>query len=264
MKAISAIFLSLTLQSPAKEPIPILTPSLSWADSLPQLMEKRSALVLETALQTQLRAYARPGPKNLSFTEPEILAQAGEMLKTLPAEELVDLKIELLSTEKPTAFSRSIQPAKGVIESICRVGGAKITRSVVWDEESDTIMVHLLADKPGALSFRVNLGAHGANPPKITNRKELIAPPGDKPNGFGAHVWVIPFESDVTPDGNAIIVRGEGEAVILLSYAAGAPAPSDALTRLGNRYDPGHNPPDPIKIWRGVLESKMKSVENSP
>lgn len=262
MKPIFAMLLSLVLQSPAKEPLAIRAPSLSWADSLPLLMKERSALVLDAALQTQLQGYVMPWPQKQALTEQDIRAQVDETFPKLPAGGHVDLKIEYLSTEKATSFSRSILPAEGIIEGICRVGGAKITRTVLADKENDLILVHLLADKPGALSFRINLVINGVNPPKIENRKELIIPAGDGTGGLGAHVWVIPFESDVTPDGNAIIVRGEGEAMILFTY--GTKNIGNALIQLGNRYDPGHTPPDPIKIWHGMLEDKMKSVENSP
>ncbi len=46
-----------------------------------------------------------------------------------------------------------------------------------------------------------------------------------------AHLWVVPFESDVAPDGKSIIVRGEGQALILLSYAPGPDAAKPLAAR---------------------------------
>ncbi|MBK1814177.1 hypothetical protein JIN84_00955 [Luteolibacter yonseiensis] len=264
MKAIFAILSATLLPVCANDPVEIRSPALSWQDSLPLVTDGRPALVLDTAAEIRLRAYPGPWKEKVPSTEPEIRTQVGGMLGPLSASPCVGLEIGFLSGEKPTEFTRSILPAEGVIESVCRAGGAKITRTLLTDKETGAIFIHLLADKPGALSFRVSLGIEGAAPPEIRNRREMIIPPDEKTGRPGAHVRVVPFESDVTPDGSSIIVRGEGEAMILLSHGAESASLGTAFERLGNRHDPGHSPSDPIKIWHGVLESRMKSAENSP
>jgi hypothetical protein len=264
MKAIFAILSCLVLQALADEPVVIATPPVLWVDSLPLLMKERSALVLDTARDTRLRGYLRSWPQKPPLTESEILSQVAETFPKLPPHEHVDLRIEWLFTENPTNFSRSILSAEGILESVCRVGGTKITRTLLVDKENDVIVVHLLADKPGALSFRVSLDIDGADPAKIEKRKEMVIPANEKTGDFVAHAWILPFESDVTPEGNSIVVRGEGEAMVLLTYVKDPQTLADTLNRLGNRYDPGHSPPDLIKIWHGILETKTKSVENSP
>lgn len=237
-----------------------------WPDSLPLLTKQRSVLVLDMPVATHLRGFDVPSLRKPGLTEPQIRAQIAGLFETLQAQEHVDLKIEWLAgDEQPVDFTRSILPANGVVRSSYRLGGTRITRTVIADEEEPAIFIHLIADKPGALSFRVLLG--GANL-RIEDRRQLVQPViADAPASIGAHVWVIPFESDVTPDGDSIVVRGEGEAMILLTYAAARETTqplAETLARLGKRYDPDHNPPDPAKIWHGVLADHLKSAENSP
>jgi len=237
---------------------------LDWPDSLPLLTKQRSVLVLDTPMATHLRGFILPSARKSGLTEPQIRTQIAELVETLPTQERVDLKIEWLTgDEQPVDFTRSILPENGVIRSSYRIGGTRVTRTVIADEEESAIFIHLLADKPGALSFRVQLGGEK---PQIEDRRQLVRS-ANAPAGLGVHVWVIPFESDVTPDGDSIIVRGEGEALVLLTYAAASettPLLAETLARLGKRYDPGHVPPDPSKIWHGVLATHLKSAENSP
>ena len=155
-----------------------------------------------------------------------------------------------------------------MIRSSYRLGGAKITRTVISDEADSAIFIHLITDHPGMLSFRVALSVSDAGQTEIVDRRQLVRPATvSLPNSLGAHVWVLPFESDVAPDGKSIVVRGEGEALVILTFANGSEAGkplAETLARLGNRHDPGHHPADPSKIWQGVLAGHLKSIENSP
>lgn len=240
-----------------------------WADSLPLLTQQHSLLVLEMPTAIHLRGFAAPSPQQPKLTELQIREQAAGLLETLSAQKKVDLKIEWLPTkDTPVDFTRAIQPDKGITRSSHRLDGSKITRTVVVDEAAAAIFIHLLADKPGMLSFRVILSVSGEGEPEIADRRQLVRPvAAGEPNSLGAHLWVLPFESDVEPDGNTIVVRGEGEAMIILAFAAGEAATqplAETLERLGNRYDPGHRPADPSKIWQGIAAGHLKSIENSP
>ena len=178
-------------------------------------------------------------------------------------------KIEwLFGDSKPVGFKRTFQPLAGIARSTHQIGSTTITRTVIAAEEEDAVFIHLIADQPGALSFRVTFGISGEGEAKIEDRRRFVRPAvADQPDSLGAEVWVLPFESDVATEDDSIAVRGEGEAMILIAYAAARETTlplAETLARLGKRYDPGHLPPDPSKIWHGVLANHLKSAENSP
>jgi hypothetical protein len=240
-----------------------------WPDSLPLLTQQQSLLVLEMPAAIHLRGFAVASRRHPGRTELQFREQAAGLIETLSSQKKVDLKIEWLPTkEAPVDFTRAIQPERGITRSSHRLDGSKITRTVVVDEAARTVFIHLLSDKPGTLSFRVILSVSGEGEPEIEDRRQLVRPAAaGASNSLGAHVWVLPFESDVAPDGNTIVVRGEGEALIILTFATGEAATqrlAETLERLGNRYDPGHRPADPSKIWQGVAAGHFKSIENSP
>lgn len=269
MKLFLQISLALTVCAVAAEPrwTQITAAPHLWEDSLPLLTARRSLLVLDQPMLTHVRGWVHPSPRKHGLAEPEIRAQVAGIFEALPAQEKVDLRIEWLTDGlKPVDFSRSAC-GDGMVRSSCRLGKTTFIRTVLVSEEEDAVFIHLLADQPGALSFRVTFGSSGEGNPEITDRRQFVRAATDKPAGIGSHVWVLPFESDVATEGTAIAVRGEGEALILITYAAGKDGEkplSETLSRFGNRYDPGHNPPDPAKIWRGVLDHHLKSIENSP
>ena len=240
-----------------------------WPDSLPLLTERRSAFVLDMSTASHVRGFDVSSPRKPALTEAGIREQVGGLLEKMPWQEKVDLKIDWLKgEEQPVEFTRSFLPENGIARSSYRLDSAKITRTVITDETESAIFIHLIADKPGALSFRVILSVSGAGEPEIVDRRQMVRQANaGVPGSIGAHVWVLPFESDVAPDGNSIVVRGEGEALIILTFATGSESGeplAQTLTRLGNRYDPGHLPADPSKIWHGVLAGHLKSIENSP
>ena len=250
----------------AAEPgwLPIAARPLDWVDSLPLLTKQRSALVLDTPLATLVRGFVPALPRRFGLSEAQIRAQVAELMEALSSRDKVDLEIEwLVGSEQPVDFSRSTSQENGIVRSSYKVAGTGITRTMIADDEESAIFIHLIADKPGALSFRVGLS--GSNL-RIEDRRQLVQP-ARTPTSPGAHVWVLPFESDVTQAGDSIIVRGEGEALILLTGATGSEATrplAGTLARLGKRFDPDHNPPDPAKIWHGVLANHLKPAENSP
>ncbi len=239
----------------------------AWANALGVANKQRVALVLDAPAQTQLRGFMPPMPLVSARSENELHAQVSDFFKTAAPE--VALKIDWLATDGPVAnFKRSINFGHGLARSTYRIGETTITRTVVAAREDDTVLIHFLADKPGALSFRVSLSAPVTASVRIENRRQLIlTPPAAAAASLAAHVWVLPFESEVTPEGQSITVRGEGEALILWNFGP-ANATTDALTdpwlKLGQRYDPGHFPPAPTRIWQGILETQCKSAAISP
>ena len=156
----------------------------------------------------------------------------------------IELRIDFPPGEAAaTGFARFLHAGTRSVRSRYKILRTTLTRTV--RVQDGVVFIHLIADKPGALTFRVTL-----DKARIEDRRQLISP--------AAHVWVLPFESDVAGDGSSISVSGEGEALVLWVFGTGERATT--LARLGARHDPGHNPPDPAKIWAGVCAS----AENSP
>ncbi|MEO5915518.1 MAG: hypothetical protein ABIS50_14895 [Luteolibacter sp.] len=234
-----------------------------WTDALPVWNQKRAALVLDSPAKTRLRAAFLPAP--FSGKKAGLEDRANELLGIFEKQKDAVFTIDWLG-EAPSAvgFERAVHVGDGRVRSVSRAGTTSITRTVICSRADDAVFIHLIANQPGALSFKVTLGAEAGGKVKIEDRRQLILTPQE---GLASHAWVLPFESDVTPDGDSIVVKGEGEALIVWNYA-GQNAPAGAISRtlqqLGERYDPGDVPPNPAKIWQGVLASHLKSIENSP
>ncbi len=234
----------------------------AWSDASITANTQRAAFVLDSPTQTQLRGFVLAAPLGRTVTEPEMRGQVADFFKILPRQDEVDLAITWLNLEGGVAgFTRAFCPTDGRIRSVHKVVNTTITRTVIAARADDAIFIHLIADQPGALAFRVTLGGTAAADARIEDRRQLILPAGI--GRLAAHVWVLPFESDVASEGHSISVLGEGEALIVWNYDVGKPLAA-TLSQLGTRYDPGHNPPDPAKIWHGVLANHLKSAENSP
>ncbi len=142
--------------------------------------------------------------------------------------------------------------------SVGKAGTVTLTRTVLLDEATGTVFVHLHADRPGALGFRVSMENSC-----ISNRRELVAEAG---KGTASHLWVLPFESDVEPDDGGIRVRGEGEALIVWAFGkSGTGAElAGAFARVAARHDPGREHPDVSKIWQAVLAGRARARADSP
>lgn len=165
------------------------------------------------------------------------------------SEEPVVFRIDWKSRdEKPEGFKAS-KAEGGAITSTHRLGKTTITRTILASAAADCVLIHVIADQPGAVSFNARFASEG--PVKIQNRREIILS-GEK---IHAQAWVIPFESDVQDDGKGTIsLIGEGEALIILNLTNDPETSpiSDTLARLGKKHDPGHTSPGPHLIWQGV------------
>lgn len=161
---------------------------------------------------------------------------------------VADLGLRWLGGGSVTGYRRSLDLSTGIATVTFERNGARITETVFLSRVESALVVHLRADKPGALDFEVAL----APAAKIKDRRELVA--------NGLRVWVLPFESDVEPSPNGgLAVKGEGEAMILL--AAGKEAGvADRFRALGTRYDQRDLFPDLTKVWAGLLESQKSPL----
>ena len=152
--------------------------------------------------------------------------------------------------ETPDGFAAE-KTEDGAITSTHRLGKTTVTHTILASGAADCIVLHVIADQPGAVSFDARFVSE--HPAEILDRREIRLSGGKT----HAHAWILPFESDVHDDGKGTVsLHGEGEALIILNLTADPAASpvSDTLRRLGRKYDPDHSPPDPHLIWEGVRE----------
>jgi hypothetical protein len=171
--------------------------------------------------------------------------------KARGSDEPVSFRIDWLSGNAAAENFRN-HPAKGgALTSTHRLGQTTVTRTILAGGAEDCIIIHVIADQPGAVSLDARFVSK--NPARIANRREILLS-GEKSQ---AHAWILPFESDVHDDGKGTVsLHGEGEALIILNLTADPQATpiSDTLRELGKKYDPTHSPPGPHRIWEGVRE----------
>ena len=221
-----------------------------WGKSFLRPTENGGVLYFDSAEKSMLRGFVSPG-------EAKLISE-GESPTPLDS---FDLRIDWLTGEGALANLR--QPsllADGRIESTYQQGKTTFTRTVLVTRKEKAVFIHLLADKPGALSFRVSLNI----PAHVEDRRQLVA---TADSGLFARVWVLPFEAEVTKEGQSIVVRGEGEALIVVNFShekGAGKTLSQTLSNLGNTHDPGHSPPAPSRIWQGVLKAHATAPADSP
>lgn len=237
-----------------------------WENSLPAVTSTFAMLVDDTAATTRLRAWLPPKPlAPAALTADSWKTRTAELLALPASTASTRLNVEWFDGgTQVTQFNRAIQPADGSNRSTYRLGDTTITRTVLASAADRVVFLHYLADKPGALSFRVSIDGPPAAEIQIEDRRQIVYSPK---NGVAARVWMIPFESEVATEGRAISIRGEGEALVVWSFATGpgaAESLSQVWTKLAATYDPGQTLPDPIKIWQGIQAGARKSVKNSP
>jgi len=145
--------------------------------------------------------------------------------------------------QEPRNYRRALDLDTGVATATWKRGGSTITCTELASLADDVFLIHLLADMPGALGFRAGFAEPGTKP--TGERGELAA--------NKARLWVFPFESEVAPEGKDMVVRGEGEAMIVVSTGTGS------LAKLAAKYDPGAEHPDASKLWHKALEAHISA-----
>lgn len=120
-------------------------------------------------------------------------------------------------------------------------------------------VLHLRADKPGALGFRIRLEGQA----EVSERRRLtVTVPAADGRLRAVRAWVFPMESEVTPEERSIRVEGEGEALVLFTTAeAGKDELEDRLEApLRELGFGGPEMPDLSKVW-GRLDESWKREE---
>lgn len=206
----------------------------------------KAARVEDAPATTALSGYPLPAP-GLPPEEREEEAFA----ETAP---LATLRIDWLNqTPAPEGFEVAVTKKRRIITSTHRLGKTGITRTILATPEA--FFVHIVADQPGAIAFRTTLTSTRDGKTTPSGRNELLWASADHAPAK-AYVRVIPFESDVEADGDAIVLRGEGECLVIFSLTM-LDSPEKPLSgtwqRLAAILDPGEEHPDPSKIWQVIL-----------
>ncbi|MDB6077007.1 MAG: glycoside hydrolase family 95 protein [Akkermansiaceae bacterium] len=186
-----------------------------------------------------------------------------------PPRDLAEIRVDWLDGEQPFKdFSRTLDPAQGVVTTRFTRGTSELIGKVFISEADDLTVIHLRADKPGSLSFKIRLERPGRPEAtmEVKDRRVLILrgktnEAADAPS-FEVRAWVFPMESEVTPAEKDISVLGEGEALVLIATAVGKEG-SPALTEIGTRLQKygfgGTEHPDISELWDGLLERHLKA-----
>lgn len=240
----------------------IASPPGDWPDALPLVTSTHAALVLDSPAQTRLRCFLPGAAGVVRASEAEMRTDVEAILdQPAPSTELIiDWQHPF---GPPKEFARTSHLSALMVRSSHKSSDTTITRTVVASPQDGAVFIHLLADKPGALALRVT---HRTPSQRVENRQQLIFTP-ENAGQLASHVWVLPFEADVTPEGQTIGLYGEGEALIVWNFAGPnqeKPPLSATLDRLAAKYDEGKSPPDPVRIWRGIFATLTKSAEKTP
>lgn len=248
----------------APPPSLVLPEAVDWQHAIPAGTARTALLYCDHPPATHLRGFLHAdlkppittGPFTTSaplrfIPQPVALRSLRDAVDAFPenANAAAELEIQWLG-DAPTYQQTRLFPVSGRIVSTYRSGITTLTRTLLVDAPGGAIFLHFIADQPGALSFRASLRGPGPAT-TLENRRELTRSHGD----HEARAWILPFEADVEPDGSSILLRGEGEALIILNFGPkSAPhPPAETLKRLAAAHDPGHAHPDPTKIWQAIL-----------
>lgn len=166
----------------------------------------------------------------------------------LPGPSLGELRLDWLDKAIPvTGYRRSLDLATGIATTSFKRDDIRITETIFFSRSEDLLVVHLHADRPGALNFQASL----ADQIRIEDRREILS--------RHLHVWVLPFESDVETRGPGLAVRGEGEALILVA-ARNRGTSSERFRALARKFDGRDTFPDLTRVWAGLRKSQESAI----
>ncbi|RYD28376.1 MAG: hypothetical protein EOP87_19760, partial [Verrucomicrobiaceae bacterium] len=126
-----------------------------WKFSLPTWNTHRAVLVLDSPATTRLRGILLPAP--LAATPMMAQKRVASLMESFQPATETGLVIEWLGGDPVKDFERSWQAESGQVRSVYQVGSTTITRTIFASAADDAVFIHLLADHPGALSFRVGI-----------------------------------------------------------------------------------------------------------
>ena len=270
----SMLFLSFAVPVSAADPDPMLWythPAQRWGDALPVGNGRLGGMVFGGVAQEriQLNEDTIWNGKKRNRVNPDALKALPEVRrllfagKPLEAEELEgrtmmgipnrqppyqplgDLNIAFSGEDSATAYRRELNLATGVVRVTYRSGDAACTREVFSSAPDQVLVVRLICDKPGRLSFHATLTrsqdskttttapdrvilegeaiAHtdfwitpNLSGEKLQNEKDQLEPAGVK---FRAELRAINEGGHVEVSGSEVVVSNANAATLLLVAA---------------------------------------------
>ena len=145
-------------------------------------------------------------------------------LRQMPYQTLGDLRLSFAPSGEVTEYERSLDLERAISTVTYRQSGVRFTREVFVSPVSQTLVVRLTADKPGALTFTASLGSphRGANVNVRGSSLALRGTNGSANGVAGALKFVcgLRLKSDggtVNAVGAALAVTGADAVTILLA-----------------------------------------------
>lgn len=216
-------------------------------------------------IRLEALSFKSEGSQNLEDLRSQVLAAGGSSKDALPGVQLSrqpigSVWIDFLDREQETTrYRRGFNLGEGTANAYWRRDGASFTMTTLVSDVDDVIIVHLLANMPGALGFRVRLTGFNEN-----SDAPVGVPTGDRGElrlagqDFTTHAWAVPFESEVAPDKEGMVIRGEGEAMIVICTSKDPTGAAAGFSALAAKYDGRDEHPDFGKIWHSAFEAQQK------
>jgi alpha-L-fucosidase 2 len=157
------------------------------------------------------------------YAEAQRLAQANLMgNKTKPSsyQTLGDLTLRFKHDKPATDYTRELDIEKAIGKVQYKSDGILYTREIFSSAVDQVLVMRISSDKPGALSFRLNLTRPGdkAEIKVASNSISLSEHVGDS---YGvklfSKVTVLTKDGSVSPSGNSLEIAGATEAIIYLA-----------------------------------------------
>ncbi|MCK9315662.1 MAG: glycoside hydrolase family 95 protein [Verrucomicrobia bacterium] len=157
---------------------------------------------------------------------------------------LGDLTIYFPGHDVFADYRRELNLANGVARTTYRVGETSFSREVFSSYPDDALVIHLSADRPGAVTCDVNLSRYENAVVRAGegSEKQIVMegqlPSGKDPDGmkFMARVGVKAVNGSVTMDGATLRISHADSAVLILTAATDYIKPDTEVLKKGNRW----------------------------
>ena len=156
------------------------------------------------------------------------------------------------------ASGHDFHQVRSIYHYDCRVGEASYHAATFYHAASGLLIHQMRCDQPGLLSARATLqGGKAIARTEIRTSNEAI----------NAGVLFIPFEAEVATDGDSLIIRGEGELILVMAIKTGNKPQKSVAEKWRDaciKYAPSENEHyDVIKVANALL-SECESASLNP
>ena len=131
-----------------------------------------------------------------------------------------DLLLNFMPQPNPTAYSRSLDIARGISSVTYEAGRVQYTREYIASAPGNAVIIHLTANRPGALNFSAALrSAHQGFTTRRINDSTLALYVQPRNGTLKGVAWLRISARQVVADSAAITIRNANEATLILVAA---------------------------------------------